>query len=72
LAKPKQNLIDGKWVPKFVRDADAQSPAGGVSSSVNDLAKWMRLQLNDIAGAKISVNDFVIRAAALALRHHPS
>ena len=32
----------------------------------------IRLQLNDIAGAKISVNDFVIRAAALALRHHPN
>jgi pyruvate dehydrogenase E2 component (dihydrolipoamide acetyltransferase) len=32
----------------------------------------MRLQLNDIAGAKISVNDFIIRAAALALRHHPN
>ncbi|HEY8713529.1 MAG TPA: dihydrolipoamide acetyltransferase family protein, partial [Thermoanaerobaculia bacterium] len=32
----------------------------------------MRQQLNDIAGVKISVNDFIIRAAALALRHHPN
>jgi pyruvate dehydrogenase E2 component (dihydrolipoamide acetyltransferase) len=32
----------------------------------------VRTQLNEIAGAKISVNDFVIRAAALALRHHPN
>lgn len=31
----------------------------------------VRQQLNEIAGAKVSVNDFVIRAAALALRHHP-
>ena len=38
-------LVDGKWVQKFKRDPDAQSPAGGVSSSVNDVAKWMRLQL---------------------------
>src|SRR6266536_4104385 len=36
-------LVDGKWVQKFKRDPDAQSPTGGVSSSVNDLAKWMRL-----------------------------
>src|SRR5437667_6805336 len=38
-------LVDGKWVQKFKRDPDAQSPTGGVSSSVNDLAKWLRLQL---------------------------
>jgi len=37
--------VDGKWVQKYKRDPDPQSPAGGVSSSVNDLAKWMRLQL---------------------------
>ncbi len=32
----------------------------------------LRQQLGDIAGAKISVNDFIVRAAALALRHHPN
>jgi pyruvate dehydrogenase E2 component (dihydrolipoamide acetyltransferase) len=32
----------------------------------------VRQQLMDIEGAKISVNDFIIRAAALALRHHPN
>ena len=31
----------------------------------------LRQQLNEIENVKISVNDFVIRAAALALRHHP-
>ena len=31
----------------------------------------LRQQLNEIESVKISVNDFVIRAAALALRHHP-
>ncbi|MBV9497437.1 MAG: 2-oxo acid dehydrogenase subunit E2 [Acidobacteria bacterium] len=31
----------------------------------------VRQQLVDIEGAKISVNDFIVRAAALALRHHP-
>ncbi len=40
-------LINGQWVQKYKRDPDTQAPAGGVSSSVNDLAKWMRLQLAD-------------------------
>ena len=30
-----------------------------------------RQQLADITGAKISLNDFIIKAVALALRHHP-
>jgi pyruvate dehydrogenase E2 component (dihydrolipoamide acetyltransferase) len=32
----------------------------------------MRQQLADIEGAKISLNDFIIRAVALALGHHPN
>lgn len=39
-------FIDGKPVNRFVRDADAEAPAGGVSSSARDLAEWVRLQLN--------------------------
>ena len=31
----------------------------------------LRRQLNEIAEAKASVNDFVVRAAALAILHHP-
>ncbi|MEP2705908.1 MAG: serine hydrolase [Roseibium sp.] len=37
---------NGPYEPLFQRMPDAQSPAGGVSSSVNDLAKWMALVLN--------------------------
>ena len=33
------------WVAKYSRDADAEAPAGGASSSVHDLARWIRLQL---------------------------
>lgn len=60
-------LADGKWVAKYQRDPEAQSPAGGVSSSVNDLAKWMRLQLNGgrFEGKKI------VEEAALEESHHP-
>jgi CubicO group peptidase (beta-lactamase class C family)/pimeloyl-ACP methyl ester carboxylesterase len=38
---------NGTWTQKYKRDPDTESPAGGVSSSVNDLAKWMRLELAD-------------------------
>ncbi len=39
-------FMDGRPVNRFVRDADAESPAGGVNSSARDLAEWVRLQLN--------------------------
>ena len=31
-----------------------------------------RQQVIDISGSKVSLNDFVVRAVALALRHHPN
>ena len=38
---------NGTAVNRYVRDADAEAPAGGVSSSVKDLAQWLRLQLGE-------------------------
>ncbi|MFJ4183791.1 serine hydrolase [Kitasatospora sp. NPDC089509] len=38
---------DGGWQVSTTENADSQSPAGGVSSTVQDLARWMRLQLAD-------------------------
>jgi CubicO group peptidase (beta-lactamase class C family) len=60
-------LVDGKWVQKFKRDPDTESPAGGASSSVNDLAKWMRLQL---ANGKFGGRQ-IVEEKALAETHHP-
>ena len=60
-------LVDGKWVQKFKRDPDAQSPTGGVSSSVNDVAKWLRLQLGN---GKLNGKQLVDEKA-LAETHHP-
>jgi CubicO group peptidase (beta-lactamase class C family) len=37
--------IDGRWYQKYTRDADPEAPAGGASSNVLDLAKWMMLKL---------------------------
>src|SRR6266480_5281891 len=60
-------LVDGKWVQKFKRDPDAQSPTGGVSSSVNDLTKWLQLQL---ANGKFEGKQ-IVDEKALAETHHP-
>ncbi|MGE0529132.1 MAG: serine hydrolase [Bdellovibrionales bacterium] len=59
--------IGGKWVAKYVRDPDAQSPAGGVSSTARDLAQWIRLQL---AGGKFNGKQMV-PIKALAETHRP-
>lgn len=60
-------LVDGQWVAKYQRDADAQSPAGGVSSSVRDLSKWLQLQLGD----GMFNGEQVINAEALGETHAP-
>jgi CubicO group peptidase (beta-lactamase class C family) len=39
-------FLNGQPVNRFVRDADAEAPAGSVSSSARDLAQWVRLQLD--------------------------
>lgn len=52
--------IDGEFVAAYDRDPDAQAPAGGVSSTVNDLARWMTVLLQggalepDGGGARIA------------------
>src|SRR5881275_2414358 len=60
-------LVAGKWVQKFKRDPDAQSPTGGVSSSVNDLTKWLQLQL---ANGKFEGKQ-IVDEKTLAETHHP-
>jgi CubicO group peptidase (beta-lactamase class C family) len=36
-----------KWEPRPQRDPDAQSAAGGVTSSVNDMARWLAMLLGN-------------------------
>ncbi|MBV9674612.1 MAG: serine hydrolase [Verrucomicrobia bacterium] len=59
--------VNGKWVQKYKRDPDPQSPAGGVSSSVNDLAKWMRLELAD----GLFDGKRIVDEKALTVAHSP-
>jgi CubicO group peptidase (beta-lactamase class C family) len=58
-------FLNGQPVNRFVRDADAEAPAGGVSSSARDLAQWVRLQLS---GGKWNGKQ-LIDANALAETH---
>ncbi len=37
--------VSGRFLPGPVRDPDVQSPAGGASASVEDMAKWLSLIL---------------------------
>ena len=60
-------LIDGKWQAKYQREPDAQSPAGGASSSARDMAQWMRLHLG---GGKVDGKQ-LIASDALAETYRP-
>jgi CubicO group peptidase (beta-lactamase class C family) len=46
-ATTHQRNSSGEWFPGPPRDPDPQSPAGGVSSTANDMARWMQLQLGN-------------------------
>jgi CubicO group peptidase (beta-lactamase class C family) len=48
--------------PKYRRRPDAQSPAGGVSSNVRDLARWMAMVLD---GGSYDGREIVSKAALL-------
>lgn len=37
--------VDGKYEPLYTRDPDPEAPAGGVSSSVNDMTHWLAMVL---------------------------
>jgi CubicO group peptidase (beta-lactamase class C family) len=60
-------LNDGTWVAKYDRDADAEAPAGGASASLNDMLRFLRLQLGNgtLDGKEI------VKADALAPAHEP-
>lgn len=39
--------VDGKYEPLYTRDPQPEAPAGGASSSVNDMARWLTMMLAD-------------------------
>ena len=57
-------LVDGHYQARYTRDADAQSPAGGVSASVNDLTHWLAMLLagGSYNGARIVESSALLEA----------
>ncbi|HZF91483.1 serine hydrolase [Streptomyces sp.] len=66
-ARGHVKTADGTWKAEFLRDPDAQSPAGGVSSTARDMATWLRLQL---ANGTLDGRQ-IIDAEALERTHWP-
>src|SRR5690606_25039091 len=60
-------IEDGVATTRYERKPDAQSPAGGVSSTVRDMSNWLIMQLNEgrFEGTQI------VDARALAETHLP-
>lgn len=54
------------WQSRFQRDPDAQSPAGGVSSSVNDMARWLIMLLGNgtYNGQRIAASEALLPATS--------
>jgi len=62
------SVRDGdKWASGPARNPDAQSPAGGVSSTARDLGQWLRIQLGS---GKLHDRE-IVTPAALAETHQP-
>jgi CubicO group peptidase (beta-lactamase class C family) len=66
-ARIHARLKDGSWAAKYDRDADAEAPAGGANASLNDMLRFLRLQLGNgtLDGKEL------VDADALAATHVP-
>jgi CubicO group peptidase (beta-lactamase class C family) len=67
-------LVNGQYEAKYQRQPDAQSPAGGVSSSANDMARWMSLVLQGgmIDGKSAVAADALLPAITAQIVSSPS
>jgi CubicO group peptidase (beta-lactamase class C family) len=66
-AAPHFRTQDGVWEPGNVINEDAAAPAGGVSSTLRDLTKWLRMQL---AGGRFDGQQ-VVASDPLRETHRP-
>jgi CubicO group peptidase (beta-lactamase class C family) len=62
-----KRLPNGDWAALYDRNPDAEAPAGGGSASLNDMLRFLRLQLGD---GTLDGNP-IIGAKALAATHVP-
>jgi CubicO group peptidase (beta-lactamase class C family) len=67
-------LVGNEYQARYQRQPDAQSPAGGVSSSANDMARWtaMVLQAGSYAGRSIVASDALLPATTAQIVSGPS
>jgi CubicO group peptidase (beta-lactamase class C family) len=67
-------LVGDAWQAKYQRQPDAQSPAGGVSSSANDMARWMAmvLQGGSFEGKQVVASDALLPAITAHIVSGPS
>lgn len=65
--------VNGSWQARYTRNANAQSPAGGVSSNVLDLSKWMRMEMDHgrFSGAQIVGPKALAAAQTAQIRTTP-
>ena len=66
--------VDGEWVPSAKRNATAQEPAGGASSTVLDMASWLRMQLNNgtFDGERVVAKGPLQEARSMQIRTAPA
>lgn len=57
-------MVGGQWLVNTMRRPDAQAPAASVTSSVNDMARWLSMLLGDgsFSGKRV-VNSAALAAA---------
>lgn len=67
-------LVDGEYQARYQREPDPQTPAGGVSSSVNDLARWLTMLIADGThdGKQIVDPDALLPAISAQIVSSPS
>ena len=66
-AAPHFRTLDGVWEPGSATNDDASAPAGGVSSNLRDLTRWLRLVL---AGGMLDGQP-IVASEALREAHRP-
>lgn len=73
-ARIHKRLPDGSWAALYDRDPDAEAPAGGASASLNDMLRFVRLQLGDGAldGAPIVAADALAATRVPQVIAHPA
>ncbi len=65
--------IDGSFVSKYTRMPDAQSPAGGVSSNVLDMSRWLQMEMDHgrYGGRQVVASRSLAKAQTAQIRTTP-